>query len=44
MKIRNLCQHYLHPMHIYCRLRDIGFSKKVALNIAKKYERLKKLF
>lgn len=35
-------QHYLNPLHVFCRLRDIGISKARALMIVGFYERLVK--
>ncbi len=34
-------QHYLNPLHVYCRLRDAGMEKKTALAICKGYEHAK---
>jgi len=31
-------QHYLNPLHIYCRLRDIGLSKGKAVSMCRIYE------
>lgn len=33
-------QHYFNPLHIYCRLRDIGLSKGKALFFCKVYEKI----
>ena len=33
-------QHYLNPLHIYCRLRDMGIAKKIALRLCRLYERV----
>jgi hypothetical protein len=33
-------QHYLNPLHIYCRLRNIGFAKAQAGVICSIYERM----
>jgi hypothetical protein len=33
-------QHYLNPLHIYCRLMDIGIPKSVAGLLCRTYERL----
>ncbi len=33
-------QHYLNPLHIYCRLRDMGITKRIALLICRTYERV----
>ena len=30
--------HYLNPLHIYCRLVDMGVNKSLALKIARTYE------
>ena len=32
-------KHYLNPLHIYCRLRDIGIAKKTAIFLCRLYER-----
>jgi len=32
-------QHYLNPLHVYCRLRDLGLSKDLAVFLCKFYER-----
>ena len=31
-------QHYLNPLHVYCRLRDLGVSKPVAVLFCRFYE------
>jgi len=31
-------QHRLCPLHIYCRLRNLGLSKKAARNLCHCYE------
>jgi len=31
-------KHYLNPLHIYCRMRDIGFSKGTAKSLCRIYE------
>ncbi|WP_173399600.1 hypothetical protein [Pseudodesulfovibrio piezophilus] len=36
--IRDYCQHVLNPLHIFCRLRRIGFSIGVARNVSRLYE------
>jgi len=36
-------QHWLNPLHIYCRLRDLKCPKKQALRIGRLYEKLYKL-
>jgi hypothetical protein len=35
----NTFQHYLNPLHVYCRLRDIRVPKGVAIVLCKVYER-----
>ena len=32
-------KHYLNPLHIYCRLRDLGLGKSVAAFLCRFYER-----
>ncbi|TET93070.1 MAG: hypothetical protein E3J46_00320 [Desulfobacteraceae bacterium] len=32
-------KHYMNPLHIYCRLRDIGIAKGLALFMCRNYER-----
>jgi hypothetical protein len=33
-------QHYLNPLHVYCRLRDLGLPSTVARTISNGYERI----
>lgn len=33
-------QHYLNPLHVYCRLRDLGLPGPVARTITFGYERV----
>ena len=33
-------QHYLNPLHVYCRLRDLGLPCAVARTISNSYERI----
>jgi hypothetical protein len=33
-------QHYLNPLHVYCRLRDLGVPGSVARSISSGYERV----
>jgi len=35
----NAFQHYLNPLHVYCRLRDVGVPKSAAILACKFYER-----
>ena len=34
-----LLQHYLNPLHIFCRLREIGLPKTPAIFLCQFYER-----
>jgi hypothetical protein len=34
----NTFQHYLNPLHVYCRLRDLRVPKGVAIFLCKFYE------
>ncbi len=31
-------KHYMNPLHIYCRLRDIGISRNAAVFVCRIYE------
>ncbi len=31
-------KHYMNPLHIYCRLRDMGISKQAASFLCRVYE------
>ncbi|MBU1230205.1 MAG: hypothetical protein KKA55_10600 [Proteobacteria bacterium] len=33
-------QHYLNPLHVYCRLRDLGLPSPVARTLCAGYERV----
>ncbi|MFC1823065.1 hypothetical protein ACFL9T_10190 [Thermodesulfobacteriota bacterium] len=33
-------KHYLNPLHVYCRLRDIGLTKGLATALCRIYERV----
>jgi len=33
-------KHYLNPLHVYCRLRDIGLPKAPACFLCRFYERM----
>jgi hypothetical protein len=33
-------QHYFNPLHLYCRLRSLGFPKDVARFLCRFYERV----
>jgi hypothetical protein len=32
-------KHYMNPLHIYCRLRDVGIPKNPAMLVCRVYER-----
>jgi hypothetical protein len=36
--IKSIIEHYSNPLHIYCRLRDIGISRANAKHLAERYE------
>ena len=36
---RKHCQHMFNPLHIYCRLRQLGFTLGIARNVCRAYER-----
>jgi len=38
VKFMDKIRHLLNPLHIYCRLKYVGISQKVALGICKNYE------
>ena len=38
--IQNNWQHYLNPLHVYCRLRDLHFSERLALIVTREYEKI----
>jgi len=37
--IRKFCQHLLNPLHVFCRLRQAGFTRGAARNVCRAYER-----
>jgi len=37
--VRTTLQHHMNPLHIYCRLREIGTPKRVAAHFGLCYER-----
>ena len=39
MAIRQTLRHYFNPLHVFCRLRRLGLSKKASLRIVRIYER-----
>ncbi len=36
---RNFIQHHLNPLHVYCRLRSLGFAGETARKVSTCYER-----
>ncbi|WP_394699726.1 hypothetical protein [uncultured Pseudodesulfovibrio sp.] len=38
-KIRSFCQHVFNPLHLFCRLRQVGISTFAARNVCRVYER-----
>lgn len=39
MTLRCYLQHYLNPLHFYCRLRDWGVSSHTASRLCSRYEK-----
>ena len=37
--MKNWMNHYLNPLHVYCRLVDVGISKAISRKIVDVYER-----
>ena len=33
-------KHYMNPLHVYCRLRDLGIGKEPATCLCRIYERI----
>ena len=44
MTFRTWREHFLNPLHVYCRLRDFGLSKGLAVRLSKFYEKIKSAF
>ena len=38
--LRMLFQHVCNPLHVYCRLRDMGMDSHVAMRVCTLYERV----
>ena len=36
---RHLCQHIFNPLHVFCRLRQVGMHPAAAMNVCRVYER-----
>lgn len=39
LHMRRFLQHCLNPLHIYCRLCEVGISKGTAVRVSNLYER-----
>jgi hypothetical protein len=39
-RIREALTHRLNPLHLYCRLRDMGLPSALARSLTKGYERV----
>ena len=37
--LNTVLKHYMNPLHLYCRLRDLGISRRPATLLCKLYER-----
>lgn len=37
--LRSKFRHYFNPLHVYCRLCELGIPKKTAINLGKIYEK-----
>ncbi len=42
--VKNYIQHYLNPLHVYCRLRDAGLPNRAARRFSAMYERVYRVF
>lgn len=40
MTIRPFVQHFLNPLHVFCRLSDWGLGKRTARGLSAVYERV----
>ncbi|WP_285907589.1 hypothetical protein [Pseudodesulfovibrio pelocollis] len=36
---RLFCQHVFNPLHVFCRLRQVGMSRALARGVCRLYER-----
>jgi hypothetical protein len=36
---RNFMQHFFNPLHVYCRLKDMGVTTPTAHRVSRAYER-----
>ncbi|KHK01612.1 hypothetical protein NY78_2912 [Desulfovibrio sp. TomC] len=39
-QIRDFMQHMFNPLHVYCRLKDLGVAAPTAHRVTRAYERL----
>ncbi len=39
-RMHDALTHHLNPLHLYCRLRDLGLSSALARSLTQGYERL----
>ena len=39
MKVKPFLAHRLNPLHVYCRLRDLGLSIRQAKGVGRLYEK-----
>ena len=39
-QIRDFVQHFFNPLHVYCRLKDMGVKAPTAHRFTRAYERL----
>lgn len=39
-QIRDFMQHMFNPLHVYCRLKDMGVAAPTAHRVTRAYERL----
>lgn len=37
--LRHYLQHRFNPLHVFCRLRNVGMAKTVAIKMCSAYER-----
>ena len=42
--VKSYLQHYLNPLHVYCRLRSVGIPNRAARRVSAAYERLYRVF
>jgi hypothetical protein len=42
--VKSRLQHYLNPLHVYCRLKGCGLSTRTAIRMSAVYERIYRVF